>query len=111
MQGAFAYLIAIVVIVIALNFIMLRKRLSRDRYRKPDKAAMEEEKAAVLREHEINRRLAREQEDAAEFIERRNKTLELYDQVRRNAAIREAEDAKNNFSVKVEETEEPEGTT
>lgn len=89
MEGAFAYIVAIVFFVIALNFFFLYMRLKKDRYRKTGKVAIEEEKAAKLREKEIQRRLNREQEDAARFIELRNKTLDLYDQVRKRANERE----------------------
>jgi len=90
---AFAYILAIIAFVIVLNFVMLMFRLRRDRYSKPNREAMEEEKAALLRDHEIRRRLDREEEDAAQRVELRNKTLELYDEVRRRAAAREKEAA------------------
>ena len=93
MGTAFAYILAIIAFVIVLNFVMLMFRLKRDRYNKPNKAAMEEEKAALIRDHQIRRRLDREEEDAAQRVELRNKTLELYDEVRRRAAAREKESA------------------
>jgi len=91
MAGAFAYIIAIVAFVIVLNFVMLFFRLRRDRYRRPSRAAIEEEEAAALREREIWRRIDREQEAAAVRVELRNQTLELYEEVRRRAALREKE--------------------
>ena len=84
-----ATIVTIVVLVIVLNFVMLFIRLNRDRVRKPGRAAIEEEQAARWREKEMCRRLDREQEDAAHKVELRNKTLDLYEQVRRNAADRE----------------------
>ena len=47
MEGAFAYILAIVAFVIVLNFVMLMIRLKRDRYRKPAQPTVEEKKAAV----------------------------------------------------------------
>ena len=100
MAGPFAYILAIVVFVIVLNFIVLFHRLRRDRYRRPGKAAIEEEKAAEWREKELRRRLDREQEDFEMRVELRNKTLELYEQVRRNAAEQEKEAAISGESSK-----------
>jgi len=98
MEGAFAYMVAIIFFVIAFNFFFLYMRLKRDRTRtrKSGGVAMEEEKAVRLRDREIQRRLDREQEEAAQRVELRNKTLALYDQVRRRAAAAEKEAAQNN---------------
>jgi len=93
MQTAFAYIVAIIGFVIALNFVMLYLRLKRDRYRKPSKEALEEAKAVVWRDKEIRRRIDREQEEAAREVELRNQTLALYEEVRRRAAAREKEAA------------------
>ena len=91
MESAFVAVIAIVGFVIVLNFVMLMYRLRRDRVKKPSRAAMAEEQAAVLRDKEIRRRLEREEIEALEHVEKLNKTLELYDEVRRRAAAREKE--------------------
>ena len=91
MQGAFAALLAIIAFVIVLNFVMLFYRLRRDRYRKPSREILEEKQATLIRDREIRRRLNSEQEDAAEFVRKRNKTLALYEEVRRRAEIRERE--------------------
>jgi len=93
MGTAFAYILAIVAFVIVLNFVMLMFRLRRDSYKKPSRDALEEEKAVVLRNNEIRRRLGREEDDAAQQVELRNKTLALYDEVRRRAAAREKAEA------------------
>ena len=93
MQGVFAYAIAIIIIVIVINFVMLRNRLRRDKPRKKSKPAMDEEKAARLRNNEIQRRINREQEDMASYVEKRNKTLQLYAEVRKRAAEREKQEA------------------
>ena len=82
MKGTYAFLIAVVFFIVAANFFILFIRLKRDRPRKVTKAAMEEKEAALWRDKEIQRRLDREQEEAEKYLERRNKTLELYDQVR-----------------------------
>ena len=89
MHVAFAYIIAIIGFVIVLNFVMLFFRLKRDRYRKPSREIREEAVAVLLRDHEIQRRLDREQEECAYQVEMRNKTLALYDEVRKRAAERE----------------------
>ena len=93
MDGAFAFLLAIVFFVILMNFFALFMRMRRDRRPKTGRVAMDEKRAAVLRAKEIQRRLDREQEEAIRQIERRNKTLELYEQVRRNAAAAEGDSA------------------
>ena len=89
MHAALPFIIAIVVFAVVANFVMLFVRLRRDRYRKPNRVAMDEEKAARMRAAEIQRRLAWEQQDATEYVELRNKTFALYEEVRKRAAERE----------------------
>ena len=98
MEAAFVYILAIVAFVIVLNFVMLMFRLRRDRYKKPSREALDEERAAIVRDHEIKRRLEREENEAIEFVEKRNKTFELYEEVRRRAAAREKEALDMNAS-------------
>ena len=105
MQGALVTLIAIVAFVIALNFMMLFFRLRRDRYRKPSKEVIEEEKAVVWRDKEIRRRLDREQEEAIRYVELRNQTLALYEECRRRAAA--LENGTDGSSEPVEEQMKP----
>ena len=93
MGNAFAYILAIVIFVVVLNFVFLLMRLRRDRYTKPGKA-LQEETRSVFRDNEIQRRLDREEQDAAQYVELRNKTLALYDEVRRRAAAAEREAAR-----------------
>ena len=93
MHAAFPYILSIVAFVIVLNFVMLFFRLRRDRSKRPSRPVLEEERAAELRHNEIRRRLEREERLALEHIELRNKTLALYDEVRRRAAAREKEAA------------------
>ena len=89
MNAALASVIALVALVLLMNFILLIYRLKRDSVRKPSKLALQEEQAAIYRENEIRRRLDREQADAVYRVEMRNKTLALYEEVRRRAAERE----------------------
>jgi len=91
MNGIFAFLLVIVFLVISINFFMLYRRLRRERPGKPGKAAMQEKEAAKWRGREIQRRLDCEQEEAVRRVELRNKTFELYEQVRRKAAAAEKE--------------------
>ena len=91
MSGIFTFLLTIIFLVISINFFMLYRRLRRDRPGKIGKAAMQEKEAAEWRGREIQRRLDREQEEAAKRVELRNKTFELYDQVRKKAAAAEKE--------------------
>jgi len=86
MSPIITFIIAVVFFILAANFFMLYRRLRRNRSGKSGKPAMEEKEAAKRRDREIQRRLDLEQEDAARSVELRNKTLELYEQVRKNAA-------------------------
>jgi len=96
MSGAFAYLIAIVVFVIVLNFFMLFMRMKRDRKEKPSRLAILEQEASEHRHKEIQRRLDNEQEDLAYRVEMRNKMFDMYAQVRKNAAELENESGAGN---------------
>jgi len=79
------FLIAIVFFIVAINFFMLFFRLKKEGHHKTDRKAPGEAEASKWRAKEIQRRLDREQEDAVRRVELRNKTLELYEQVRKNA--------------------------
>jgi len=92
MNASAASIIALVFIVIALNFYILIIRNRRgSRYKKRTRIAVEEAKQALWRDNEIRRRIAREEEDALERVKLREETLALYDEVRRRAAARESE--------------------
>jgi len=78
-------LIAIVFIVIAANLFIVFRRLKTNPVRKAGKPVINEEEAAMLRDSEIQRRFQQEFEDDLRRVELRNKTLELYEQVRREA--------------------------
>ena len=92
MQGMMGYLIAVIVIILLGNALFFYQHYKRNR--KPVVRSTTEEKAALYREHEIQRRIDREQEEAARHVELRNKTLALYEQVRKNAEAAERQAAK-----------------
>jgi len=86
MGPIFASLIGIVFVVIALNFIMLFMRFKRDFPQKSKRKAPDEAHAAIIRDREVYYRIELEQDAAQRRVELQNKTFELYEQVRRNAA-------------------------
>jgi predicted Holliday junction resolvase-like endonuclease len=90
MEAFFGSIIAIVFIVLAMNFILLFLRMRKNPPRKSSRKAPNEDVAAVWRDKEIQRRLEREQDSAERIVELRNKTFELYELVRRNAELAEA---------------------
>ena len=92
MGGNFGILLSIVFVVLLLNFVFWHRRHRKSL--KPVKKATTEERARVIRHNEIQRRFEREQEDAIKYIELRNKTLALYDQVRKKAEASERKAAK-----------------
>ena len=75
------YFFVIVAVLVVLNFFFLFKRSKKNR--DVGKRATEDRKATVKAHGDLVRRLKYEQYDAARRIELRNKTFELYDQVRR----------------------------
>ena len=109
MPFALGSILAVVFLVIVLNFVMLFIRLKRDRVRRPSKEVMEEAKAVILRDNEIRRQLDREELEAAEYVELRNKTLELYEEVRRRAHTRELEAAETLVLDSSKTTQDDEG--
>jgi len=62
------------------------KRDNNRRRKRMTRAAVDEAKQALWRDKEVERRIAREQEDAIERVILRNETLELYEEVRRRHA-------------------------
>ena len=94
-MNTFSFLLAIICLILVINAIMLYRRVRKDRNPKIVKKAMSEKEAVLQRDKEIWRRLDNEQEQAARQVELRNKTLELYEQVRKNA---EAEEQKQSGS-------------
>ena len=87
-------LIAIVFIVIAANIFIVFRRLKTNPVRKSGTRAMDEKEAAELRDSEIKRRFQQEFEDDLRRVELRNKTLDLYEQVRKRA--RDADNTDNS---------------
>ena len=86
MSSVYAFLVAIIVMVVAMNFFMVFRRFRRDFRPRSKRVAMDEITAAKLREKEVWRRIEREQEDAARQVELRNNTFKLYDIVRKRAS-------------------------
>ena len=81
------YFLTIIGILVAGNFYMLYKRGKKSRSFKKDAAA---ERAAITKNRDyITRKLDIEQKEAEKRVELRNKTLEMYDQVRRQAEERD----------------------
>ena len=94
MNSSHAILIAVVFFIVAINFFLLFLRLRRDRNPETKGKAAEENEAVKWRANAIQRRLHNELEDSARRVELRNKTLDLYEQVRKKAA--EAEKSKSS---------------
>ena len=89
MEAFVGSIIAIVIIVVLGNLFMVFRRFRNIKLSRTRKPAMDEQKAELIRSRAIQSRLEREQDEAKRRVELRNKTLELYEQVRRNAAARE----------------------
>jgi len=93
MDNALAYSLAIIFLVISVNFYLLvYRRMRGPRPRKPNRIAPSEARQAAWRDKEVQRRIDREQDDAYHRVQLRNETLALYDEVRRRAAAREKEE-------------------
>ena len=79
MNYIFAIIMALILVYIFMAFKKSRKGRS-----KADR--VKEERAETVKQHEaLKRRLINEQSDAQRRVELRNKTLELYEQVRNQA--------------------------
>ena len=89
MEGSIGYIVGIIVLVLAMNFFFVFRRMRRDSPKKLGRAAVQEEKQAIWREKEVQRRIDREQDDAYERVKLKNETLALYEEVRRRAHARE----------------------
>ena len=81
------YLFAIVGILVVFNFYMLFKRSKKGR--NVGKKAASEREAMIKNHDSLVRKLNIEQEDAARRVELRNKTFDMYDQVRKDAETSE----------------------
>ena len=84
MYGALVSVIALIVLV---NFFFWFRWYKKNR--RTVKRSVPVDVEAALREREIQRRIDREQNAAVEYIEKRAKTWELYEQVRRQAEAAE----------------------
>ena len=77
------YLFAVIGIIVVFNFYLLFKRSRKSRNIGKDATA---QRVAMVKHHDdLVRKLNYEQADAARRVDLRNKTLEMYEQVRRNA--------------------------
>jgi len=84
------YLFAIIGLLVVLNFYMLFRRSRKGRNVGKDATA---ERIATAKHHDdLVRRLDREQEEAARHVELRNKTLEMYEQARRQGEANEQDE-------------------
>ena len=86
MNAAVTSLIALVFLILAINFIVVFMRYRRDFPRKTKGKASEEDEAIVLRDLEIKHRIEREQDAAQRYVDSKNRTLDLYAEVRKRAA-------------------------
>jgi len=104
-MNIFGYLLALIVLVIVGNFYILYRQYKRNRT--PTVKSREESAALEDRSLDIQQRFDREQEEARIYIERRNKTLELYEQVRKNASAARLDRTADIVELKCE-TQNPE---
>ena len=88
MNALIGSMIAVVFVIVAINVLMLLRRLRKENPRKKSEKVPEEEEAVLIRDMVIARSLEREQEDAERYIALRNRMFELYEQVRRDAENR-----------------------
>ena len=85
------YLFAIIAILVVANFYMLFRRSKKSR--NIGKETKADRIASVKNYDSLKRKLEFEQQDAIRRLELRNKTFEMYEQVRRQA---EAEEEKSD---------------
>ena len=83
------FLVMVVLIIIANAFILVRRN-KKTRYMRKDAEA--ERKKLELQHDNLVRKLDREQEEAAKRVELRNKTFDMYEQVRKNAEFEIADE-------------------
>jgi len=77
------YIIAVIVVILAGNVVLIVMRQRRNR--SEAKESREDRLAAARWHDEMVRNNDREQEDAEKYVKLRNRTLEMYEQVRRDA--------------------------
>ena len=85
MNPVFGAIIAVIFLVIIMNFVALYIRIKKNPsvYGRRGKRAPEEQVAAEHRDREVLRRLDAEQDRYIRHIELRGKTWELYEEVRK----------------------------
>ena len=84
------YIFIVVAIIIVANFYMLFRRNRKSRNVGKDATA---QRIAIVKSHDdLVRRLDHEQEEAARHVELRNKTLEMYEQARRQGEANEQDE-------------------
>ena len=75
------YILVIIALLVVVNFYLLFIRSKRNR--NVGKKATVDRIKAVKHHDDLIRKLDHEQEEAAKYVELRNKTLDMYDQVRK----------------------------
>ena len=88
------YLFAIIGILVVANFYLLFRRNKKGR--NVGRKAVSERVASIKRHDDLVRKLDLEQEEASRRVELRNKTFEMYDQVRKNAESAEGQADEDN---------------
>ena len=83
------YLIIVIALLVVVNFYMLFVRSKRSR--NVGKNATAERIKSVKHHDYLVRKLDHEQEEAAKYVELRNKTLDMYEQVRKQSKTDEHE--------------------
>ena len=88
MDAPTGVLVAIVVLVLVMNFVTFYIRLKKtpSPYGRRGKQALEEHVAEVYRDREVQRRIDIEQDRYSRHIELRKKTWEMYEVVRKRHA-------------------------
>ena len=81
------YFFILIGILVVFNFYLLFKRSKKSRFTR--KGVKADRMANIKNRDDLIRKLDLEQKDAARRVELRNKTFEMYEQVRRNAAAAE----------------------
>ena len=85
MNPAVGGVIGVVVIILIMNFVALYLRMKKTKslYGRRGKKAPREDMAAIIRDREVQRRIDLEQDRYAKHLDRRNKTWEMYEEVRK----------------------------
>lgn len=98
MSSAVGSILALIIIILFVNFIFLYLRSKKNWRRRSTKKTLTESEARKIRDVDYLRKQKEEFEDAEEYLERRRKTWELYEEVRKRAAA--AEDISDSGDAK-----------